>query len=70
MFEWLSLYLSREKLKEPWVTRAVESLLDAFDHTQHQPLDCGSLYHAAHGLSLYRQHRFARSQDETESERR
>lgn len=52
--EFLSLALTDEQLKEPWMQRAVLNLCDLFDKTEEAPLECGALYHAAHGLVLYR----------------
>lgn len=52
--EFLTLALTEEELKEPWVTRAVMNLCELFRETQDLPLECGALYHAAHGLVLYR----------------
>jgi hypothetical protein len=46
-------YLSDEALREPWIARAVESLLTTFDKTSKQPVVCGSSYHAARALVQY-----------------
>jgi len=54
VLEFLSLALSKEQLEEPWVKRAAYRLCDFFKATQNVDLDCGVLYHAAHGLVLYR----------------
>ena len=56
--EFLMMVLSDEQIKEPWVQRAVLHLLDCFEKTQKFDLECGALYHAAHGLDLYRTRRF------------
>jgi hypothetical protein len=56
--EWLTLALSEEELDSPWVMRAVESLLVAFERTSDQPVDCGALYHAARALVQYHERRF------------
>ncbi len=56
--EFLSLALSDEKLQEPWVTRSVVYLCDLFEQTAELDLECGALYHAVHGLQLYRARRF------------
>jgi hypothetical protein len=40
------------------MTRALEFLLDAFEATEGDDLECGGLYHGAHGLILYRERRF------------
>jgi hypothetical protein len=54
----MTVALSDEQLKEPWMTRALEYLLDAFEATEGDDLECGGLYHAAHGLMIYRERRF------------
>ncbi|MBX3425923.1 MAG: ADP-ribosylation factor-directed GTPase activating protein isoform b [Pirellulales bacterium] len=55
ILEFLSLSLSREQLQEAWVRRAVVFLCDLLERTRKLDLECGALYHAAHGLVLYRQ---------------
>lgn len=56
--EFLALALDEEQLAQPWVTRAVVRLCELFELTRPFDLECGGLYHAAHGLVLYRQRRF------------
>ncbi|MGD9720762.1 MAG: ADP-ribosylation factor-directed GTPase activating protein isoform b [Pirellulales bacterium] len=56
--EFLTVALDDEQLKQPWVTRAAVSLLECLERTQKFDLECGALYHAAHGLELYRTRRF------------
>jgi hypothetical protein len=56
--EFLMVTLNDQELEQPWVTRAVLHLLDCFEKTQKFDLECGALYHAAHGLDLYRTRRF------------
>lgn len=51
--ELLALTLSESELKEPWVERAVLRLCDLLDDAADQPLECGALYHAVHGLAVY-----------------
>jgi hypothetical protein len=58
MFECLALVLSDEELREPWMTRACWFLLQQLKATADVPLECGGLYHAAHGLKLYRERIF------------
>jgi hypothetical protein len=60
VFEFLALALSDEELRQPWVTRAAEYLCTLLAATADAPLECGGLYHAVHGLELYRLRRFAR----------
>lgn len=53
--EFLTFALSKEQLEEPWVKRAVVYMCNLLDRTKHLDLECGALYHAAHGLVLYRE---------------
>lgn len=53
--EFLSIAMTDEQLRQPWVQHAVEYLCDLLDRTRELDLECGALYHAAHGLVLYRQ---------------
>jgi hypothetical protein len=56
--EFLVLALDEQQVREEWVRRAAAFLASAFQRTQHVSLECGALYHAAHGLVLYRQRLF------------
>lgn len=56
--EFLMLALNDEVLRQPWVTRAVLFLCNKLEATRKLDLECGGLYHAAHGLVLYHQRRF------------
>ena len=53
--EFLALSLSPEELREEWVLRAVQRLCEVLEETQELPLECGALYHAVHGLVIFRQ---------------
>lgn len=55
VFEVLALVLDDKALSEPWVTRAAERLVTLLEQTSDVDVECGGLYHAAHGLALYRQ---------------
>lgn len=55
VFEVLALALDDDRLREPWVTRAAERLTTLLEQTADVDVECGGLYHAAHGLALYRQ---------------
>lgn len=57
-FEFLSLALSEKQVVEPWMTRGLVALLDMLERTEQVELECGGLYHAMHGLELYRLRRF------------
>ncbi len=50
------------------MTRAVVHLVGCFEKTQKFDLECGALYHAAHGLDLYRTRRFGPCKHTTPSE--
>jgi hypothetical protein len=56
--EWLDVALSDKELAEPWVTAAVNRLVQLLEDNENRELDCGALYHAARGLILYRDRRF------------
>ncbi|HID22450.1 MAG TPA: hypothetical protein EYP14_08615 [Planctomycetaceae bacterium] len=51
---WLILALPDERLQEPWLRRAVEAVARDLIATSTEPVECGPLYHATHGLVLYR----------------
>ena len=55
VFEVVAAALDDRRLAEPWVTRAAERLVGLLEQTGDIDLECGGLYHAAHGLLLYRQ---------------
>ncbi|MCK4686244.1 MAG: ADP-ribosylation factor-directed GTPase activating protein isoform b, partial [Pirellulales bacterium] len=52
--EFLAVALPAERLCEPWVLRAAERLVITLEQTADIDIECGALYHAAHGLLLYR----------------
>jgi hypothetical protein len=54
VFEVLALTLEDDRLDEPWVTRAADRLVTLLEHTADLDVECGALYHAAHGLAIYR----------------
>jgi hypothetical protein len=54
VFEVLTVILDDEMLAEPWVTKAAERLVVLLEKTSDLDAECGALYHAAHGLALYR----------------
>lgn len=56
--EFLTLALSEEELQQPWMQRAVLNMCSVLRRTRDFPLECGALYHAVHGLVLYRQRVF------------
>lgn len=54
VFEVLTVALDDDRLAEPWVRRAAERLTRLLEQTADVDVECGALYHAAHGLALYR----------------
>jgi hypothetical protein len=54
VFEWLALALTNEQLQEPWVQNAANALTMMILENSSEPIDGGALYHAAHGLAIYR----------------
>lgn len=54
IFEFLAIALPENRLAEPWVLRAAERLVKMLEQTADIDVECGGLYHAAHGLLLYR----------------
>ena len=58
ILEFLTLAMTDEQLKEPWVKKAVLNMCALLKKTQEVPLECGALYHAVHGLVVYRERVF------------
>ena len=58
ILEFLALALPQKELGAKWVERAAVSMCDVFEELEHVSPECGALYHAAHGLVLYRLRRF------------
>jgi hypothetical protein len=58
VLEFVCLALSDSELQQPWVRRAVVYLASLLEQTADVPVECGGLYHAIHGLMLYRLRRF------------
>lgn len=54
VLEFLVLAMTDAEVREPWVARAAARLCDMLRQTRELPVECGALYHAAHGLYLYR----------------
>jgi hypothetical protein len=53
--EFVVTALDKEQLQQPWVKRAVLDVCKVFRKSKPVPVECGALYHAAHGLVLYRE---------------
>lgn len=52
--EFLALTLPPDQLREPWVVKSVNRLCGLLEDAEEMPLECGALYHAVHGLVVYR----------------
>ena len=55
VLEFLTVALDKEELQQPWVKRALLDLCKLFRKTKPVDVECGALFHAAHGLVLYRE---------------
>jgi hypothetical protein len=55
VFEFLAEALSKEELQEPWTKTAAWRLCGQFKSTRPIDVECAKLFHAAHGLVLYRE---------------
>jgi hypothetical protein len=55
VMEFLATALDKEGLQQPWVKRAVVDVCKTFRKTKPVDVECGALFHAAHGLVLYRE---------------
>lgn len=53
IFEFLVSAMSDAELREPWMVAACDRMLTLMEQARDIPLDCGGLYHAAHGLMMY-----------------
>lgn len=53
--EFLATALDKEQLQEEWTKRAVLDVCKLFRKTKPVDVECGALFHAAHGLVLYRE---------------
>ncbi|MEX2027634.1 MAG: ADP-ribosylation factor-directed GTPase activating protein isoform b [Pirellulaceae bacterium] len=55
VFEFLAEALGKEQLEEEWMKRAAAKLCSQFKATKPIDVECAKLFHAAHGLVLYRE---------------
>ena len=55
VLEFLTLAMTDDQLREDWVQRGAAHLCQLFRDTKDLPLECGALYHAAHGLVMYQE---------------
>jgi hypothetical protein len=54
ILEWLALALSDEEIRQGWVENAASALANMILRNSNQGLDGGAVYHATHGLEIYR----------------
>jgi len=59
VMEFIATALDKDELQEAWVKRAVLDVCKLFRKTKPVDVECGALFHAAHGLVLYREKVFA-----------
>ena len=60
VFEFLAEAMSKEQLAEPWMKRAAWKLCEQFRKTKAVDVECARLFHATHGLVLYREKVFGK----------
>jgi len=53
-FEFVAMALPQSEIEAEWVTRAARYLMSLLRSTMDRQLECGALYHATHGLVIYR----------------
>ncbi|WP_164101951.1 ADP-ribosylation factor-directed GTPase activating protein isoform b [Candidatus Laterigemmans baculatus] len=58
VLEFLAIAAPEEMLRAAWMEAAATRLCEVLEATEHVELECGALYHALHGVVLYRQRRF------------
>lgn len=58
VFEFIVLAVPDSEIHDEWIKRAGLFLCDVLERTKDVPLECGALYHAVHGLVLYRERLF------------
>jgi hypothetical protein len=54
VLEWLALAMTDKELRQDWVGDAASALAVMILQNQNNPIDGGALYHATHGLHIYR----------------
>lgn len=59
-FEFLAIALPDDRLDEPWFNHAADALCGMFEDGSQLDLECGALYHAAHGLVVYRERKWGK----------
>jgi hypothetical protein len=64
VLEWLALALPDEELRAGWMQQAASALALMILDIQGRPMEGGALYHATHGLQIYRDRVFGRPKEE------
>jgi hypothetical protein len=54
VLEWLALELTDEEIRRPWIEDAASALCRMILENHESPLEGGAMYHAVHGLLIYR----------------
>lgn len=54
VLEWLALYLPDNELKSEWMQEAAHALVRNILESKNRGIEGGALYHATHGLHIYR----------------
>jgi hypothetical protein len=55
VLEFLATAMDKDQLQQSWVKRATLDMCKTFRKTKPVDVECGALFHAAHGLVLYRE---------------
>jgi len=55
VIEFLTTAMDKDQLQQPWMKRATLDMCKTFRKTKPVDVECGALFHAAHGLVLYRE---------------
>jgi len=58
LFEVMATCMTKKELEAPWMVKACEQLCTMLEQTKQIELECGGLYHASHGLFVYRARRW------------
>lgn len=58
VLEFVVLAVPDSQIRDEWIKRAALFLCDVLERTKDVPLECGALYHAVHGLVIYRERLF------------
>src|SRR5262249_38621348 len=60
VFEFVAVALPDEQLRAPWMKQAAANLCSLIRKTKGMSVECGGLYHAAHGMIVYRERLFGK----------